>query len=380
MAWAKVVSQAVGNPLYHWSHMELRTYFAIDLPLNELNAPIIWEKTLELLKQPEYHSQALIIRSNVVALNTTDDPVDSLEYHEAIKHLPDFKVKVWPTFRPDKALFIGKPTFLPWLKSLENLCGSVETISDLQQALVERLDFFHEQGCRISDHGLEAFVYDAQVQEQQVQAILEKVRLFQPISWAEADAYQSYMLFFLGKEYAKRGWVMQLHLGVARNINTQRYETLGPDTGFDAIGCSVDGVALAGFFNALQKTNHLPKTILYSIHPTDTLSLTTLMGAFQQDIRGKMQLGSGWWFNDTKKGMIKQMTDLACAGMLATFVGMLTDSRSFISYPRHDYFRRILCNILGQWIENGEIIYDEPLLKDLIEDIAFNNIWRYTGS
>ncbi|NIZ40727.1 glucuronate isomerase [Entomospira entomophila] len=379
-AWAKVISQSIGNPLYHWSHLELKRYFNIDLAINEENALSIWQETKRQLALPEFRARALIKRSNVTALNTTDDPIDSLDYHRRLAEDPTFDVKVLPTFRPDKGMYLLKESFDRWLEALMKLTHPIKNVADLERALELRLDFFHQHGCRISDHGLDSFVFHCSTSQEQADIIFQKKLQGSVITLQESEIYLSYLLLFLARAYAKRGWVMQLHMGVLRNINSQAYEVLGVDSGFDAIGSRVNGAMLAHFFDALQQDNALPKTILYSIHSSDNTMLTTIMGAFQQSVRGKIQLGSAWWFNDTKKGMEHQITDLASVGLLSSFVGMLTDSRSFISYPRHEYFRRILCNIVGNWVESGEALNDESNLKQLIEHIAFKNIHAYLSA
>jgi len=375
-AWAETLSLAIGNPLYHWSHLELRNYFGYDGVLNGETADAVFDLCNEKLRDPAFSAKNLILRSDVAALCTTDDPADSLEWHRQIAD-SGFTVKVLPSFRPDKALGIEKADWLSYLDRLSESAGVfVHTFSELCEALRLRADVFDVHGCRVSDHGLAAVPY-APASSETVEAIFRKRRDGEAISAQEIAQFKTALLLFLGRTYAKRGWVMQLHFGVIRDNAKRVYRTLGADAGVDSIGDAVSISDLAAFLNALDETDELPKTILYSLNPNDNAALATVMGCFQRDVPGKLQLGSAWWFNDHKKGMQSQLTDLAAEGHLATFVGMLTDSRSFLSYARHEYFRRILCDLLGTWVEDGEFPNDEKTLDRIIRGISFDNARRY---
>lgn len=380
LKWAETMPKCLGNPLYHWTHLELRRFFGIDKVLSPETAEAIWEECNKLLAQDDFTARNLIKNSNVAVLCTTDDPVDSLEYHLALAKDKTFNVKVLPAFRPDKSFNIEKAGFAEWVSKLGKVTGKdIQTFADLTAALKSRLEFFHEVGCRVSDHALDPIVY-AEADDNQATAILQKGLAGKPLTEAEIEQYKTQVMLFLGREYARLGWVMQLHLSTLRNNNQRMMRLLGPDTGFDAMGDYAIAEALVKFLNALENTDELPKTILYSLNPKDNDVLGTIMGCFQGGgIPGKIQLGSGWWFNDQKDGMIRQMVSLANLGLLARFIGMLTDSRSFLSYTRHEYFRRILCNLLGEWVENGEVPYDMKLLGGMVQDICFNNAKAYFG-
>ncbi len=374
--WAETLSLAIGNPLYHWSHLELKNYFGYDGVLNGETADAVFDLCNEKLRDPAFSARNLILRSDVAALCTTDDPADSLEWHRQIAD-SGFTVKVLPSFRPDKALGIEKADWLSYLDRLSESAGVfVHTFSELCEALRLRADVFDVHGCRVSDHGLAAVPY-APASSETVEAIFQKRRDGEAISAQEIAQFKTALLLFLGRTYARLGWVMQLHFGVIRDNAKRVYRTLGPDVGVDSIGDTVSISDLAAFLNALDETNELPKTILYSLNPNDNAALATVMGCFQRDVPGKLQLGSAWWFNDHKKGMQTQLIDLAAEGHLATFVGMLTDSRSFLSYARHEYFRRILCDLLGTWVEDGEFPNDEKTLDRIVRGISFDNARRY---
>ncbi len=368
--WAETLSLAIGNPLYHWSHLELRSYFGYTGTLNGDTADEVWQLCNEKLKN--LSARQLIMSSNVKALCTTDDPADSLEWHKKIAEDRSFSVKVLPSFRPDKALGIEKADYPDYLKRL----GEIASFGQLVQVLKERLAFFVSLGCRVSDHGLEAVPY-APVAETEVEAIFQK-RLSGkiPSEW-EQKQFKTALLLALGREYHRHGVVMQLHFGVIRDNSQRVFCALGPDAGIDSIGDPVPVKELAAFLNALDETDELPKTILYSLNPNDNAAIETVMACFQGSCFGKLQHGSAWWFNDHKSGMREQLTSLANEGMLCTFVGMLTDSRSFLSYARHEYFRRILCDLIGSWVENGEYPNDPKLLKTIVEGICFENAKRY---
>lgn len=366
--FAKALEYAIGNPLYHWTHLELKRYFGIDEALCEENADEIYEKCSAMLKNDEFSCRNLIKKSNVEVVCTTDDPADTLEYHDQIK-ASGFSVKVLPAFRPDKAVNIHKETFLPYIEKT-----GVKTYEELKAWLSSRLDFFHEKGCRLSDHGLDFIPYTVG----NASIVFDKALKGEALTKDEIEAYMTDLLVFFGKEYAKRGWCMQIHVGAIRNNNTRMYKNLGPDTGYDSIAETSLGENLAKILDTLEMDNALPKTILYSLNPKDNYVLATLMGCFQgSESRGKIQLGSGWWFNDQKDGMQEQLKALGNLGVLGTFVGMLTDSRSFVSYPRHEYFRRILCNLIGGWVENGEYPNNKKILEKIIRGISYENAKNY---
>ncbi len=380
LKWAQTMPNCIGNPLYHWTHLELKRFFGIDKLLSPETAEEIWETCNEKLQKDEFTARSLIKRSNVKALCTTDDPTDSLEYHIAIAKDESFDVKVLPTFRPDKSFNIEKDGFIEWMNKLSKTVGyDINEFSGLKKALTDRINFFHEVGCRLSDHALDPIVF-AEGTEEEATAILQKVLKGEKLTELEIKKYKTQVMIHLGKEYARFGWVMQLHMGTIRNNSKRMMRLLGPDTGFDAIGDYSIAEALAAFLNELDETAELPKTILYTLNAKDNDVLATIMGCFQGGgIPGKIQFGSGWWFHDQKDGMIKQMVSLANLGLLSRFVGMLTDSRSFLSYTRHEYFRRILCNLLGQWVEDGEVPCDFELLGRVVKGICFNNAKEYFG-
>ena len=367
--WAETLSLAIGNPLYHWSHLELRNYFGYDGILNGETAEEVWQLCNEKLQT--LSARRLILDSGVKALCTTDDPADTLEWHRRLAEDKSFPVKVLPSFRPDKALGIEKPDYLEYLVRF----GRVESFAELVKVLTERLDFFVSLGCRVSDHGLEAVPY-APASADEVEAVFRK-RLYGELPTVlEEKQFKTALLLALGRAYHKRGLVMQLHFGVIRDNARRVFHALGPDAGIDSVGDRISVKELAAFLNALDETDELPKTILYSLDPNDNTAIETVMGAFQSG-GAKLQHGSAWWFNDHKRGMIEQLSSLANEGYLAGFVGMLTDSRSFLSYARHEYFRRILCDLIGGWVENGEFPADEKALRQIVEGICFHNAERY---
>ncbi|OOM70469.1 uronate isomerase [Clostridium puniceum] len=378
LAWAKTISVAIGNPLYHWTHLELKRFFGIDEPLNEKTAPDIWEKVNAMITGDEFSVRELIKKSNVKVICTTDDPIDSLEYHLGLKEDKSFDVKVLPTFRPDKALGINKTTFKEWISSLEKVIdGEIKTYDELLAALKMRVEFFNEVGCKVSDHALD-FVPNAVTSIEEVRDIFEKVLIEGSVSFEEENKYRAFTLKYLGKLYSDLGWAMQLHMNCVRDNNTTMFNKLGPDTGFDALNDTEIAVPLSRLLDSLNVEGALPKTIIYSLNPTDNSTIGTLIGCFQGDgIKGKIQFGSAWWFNDHKIGMEDQIKTLANLGLLSAFVGMLTDSRSFLSYTRHEYFRRILCNVIGEWVENGEFPNDMDSLGKIISDISYNNAEKY---
>jgi glucuronate isomerase len=378
LAWAKTVPMTIGNPLYHWSHLELQRYFGITELLNEQNAPAIWEKANAQLTGAGFGARDLITKSNVKVVCTTDDPTDSLEYHIKIKDIKDFDCQVLPSFRPDKGLEINRAGFVQWIGKLAEVAGQeISSYDQLLTALESRVRFFHSVGGRVSDHALDYVPY-AETTKEEAAAIFAKALQGQAVSLEEEKKYKTYTLLFLGKLYAELDWAMQFHINAHRNNNTRMFGKLGPDTGFDSINDSTLAQPLVRLLDALNNENAIAKTILYSLNPKDNFVLATIIGSFQGGgIPGKIQFGSAWWFNDTKDGMIDQMENLANAGLLSRFVGMLTDSRSFLSYTRHEYFRRILCNLLGEWVEKGEAPNDTELLGSIVQNVCYNNANEY---
>jgi glucuronate isomerase len=378
MKWAETMPYCIGNPLYHWAHLELKRYFGINEVLSPETAEMIWNKCNQALQTKEFSTRNLIKRSNVQVICTTDDPLDSLEYHQAIAGDPSFNVKVLPAFRPDKSLNIEKAGFTEWMRSLGKLAGyEIDTFAALKNALQQRIEFFHQHGARISDHGVDTIVYREST-EAEATAILQKALIGMEITETEIHQYKTQVMLFLGRQYASRNWTMQLHIGALRNNNQRMFKRLGPDTGFDAITNYSYAESLAKLLDKLDETTELPKTILYCLNPNDNEILGAMIGCFQSDSTpGKIQFGPAWWFNDQKDGMIRQMLALANLGLLSKFVGMLTDSRSFLSYTRHEYFRRILCDLIGEWVENGEVPDDQDLLCKIIQDICYHNAVRY---
>jgi glucuronate isomerase len=380
--WAETIPQCIGNPLYHWTHLELKRYFGIDELLCPQSAEKIWDSCNAMLKTPDFTARSLIKRSNVKALCTTDDPVDDLSHHTALKQDKTFNVKVFPAFRPDKAINIDKSGFNNYIRKLAEVSGvDINGIEDVKDALLKRLEYFHSAGCRISDHALDPIVYHdikAGNSGDIANRAFLKAMEGKELTGEETGIYKTEILLFLGRQYARLGWVMQLHMDVIRNNNTRMMNKLGPDTGFDAIGDWNTAQILSRFLDSLDETGELPKTILYSLNPSKNEILGTIMGCFQgEGTPGKIQLGSAWWFNDQKDGMEKQLIALANLGLLSRFVGMLTDSRSFLSYTRHEYFRRILCNLLGKWVENGEAPNDMDFMGKIVMDICYNNAVKY---
>lgn len=380
MKWAETMPYCIGNPLYHWTHLELRRYFGIDELLSPQNAESIWNRCNEMLADDSFSARELIKRSNVKALCTTDDPADTLEYHDQLASDKEFGVKVLPTFRPDMALNIDRPGFVQWVARLEKAVGrKIKGYPELRDALSERLDHFNSRGCRLSDHSLEPAVY-AECSEEEASRIFEKAVTGGRLTAEEVSKFKTNLFTFLGARYSELGWVMQLHIGCMRNNNSRQFRLLGPDTGFDAIDDAVIARPLSRLLDSIDAAAGIPKTILYCLDPGGNEVLSTIAGCFQGGgIPGRIQFGSAWWFNDQLDGMKRQMTALASTGLLSRFVGMLTDSRSFLSYTRHEYFRRILCSIIGEWVENGEAPDDIGLLGKMVRDISYNNARDYFG-
>lgn len=380
LRWAETLERAIGNPLYHWSHLELKKYFGYEGYLTKENAKEVWDYCNKKIKDNDISVRKIIAQSNVQLLCTTDDPIDSLKWHKKLQTDKEFEVKVLPTFRPDKALNMEKQDFLKYISKLEKASGVIiNSVHNLFKALQKRMDIFEKMGCRSADHGLSHIIYSP-ADEKEVEAIFQKRLLGKIPGKEKVEIFKTALLIELGKEYAKRGWVMQLHFGVKRDTNQYLYKKLGPDAGVDCINNENSSEALADFLNALDETKELPKTILYSLNPTDNAMIGTVLGCFQDaTVKGKIQQGSAWWFQDHKEGMTAQMTSLANLGLLSNFIGMLTDSRSFLSYVRHEYFRRILCNLIGEWVENGEYPKDYQLLEKIVKDISYHNVQRYFG-
>ena len=377
--WAETMPNLIGNPLYHWTHLELQRYFDIQQPLNGENAMEIYEKCNAMLARPDMTARGIIRKSNVKLLCTTDDPVDDLHWHEAMVADETMPAIVLPAFRPDKAMRADKPGFAAYIARLEAVCGySIETMADMRRALADRIEYFAQRGCCVADHGLD-FCFCVEATEAQLDDIFARAKSGQTITHWEQLAYHTALLISTGKEYAKRDWVNQFHFGCLRDNSQKFYRALGPDTGFDCINDQPNAQGLAALLNRLQEEDGLGKTIVYSLNPSDNAAIGTIIGAFQTDspIPGRIQQGSAWWFNDHKSGMEAQMTSLMSLGAFGTFNGMLTDSRSFLSYTRHEYFRRILCNLVGQMVEDGEYPADWAQLGTLIENISYCNTLRY---
>ncbi|MGI6184490.1 MAG: glucuronate isomerase [Candidatus Fimadaptatus sp.] len=379
-AYARVLPRAVGNPLYHWTHLELKRYFGCDLIINEENARQIYDWCNERLKEPDMSVRGIIKRSNVKLICTTDDPVDDLHWHEVIAADPTCEVKVLPAWRPDKAVNIDKPGFADYVRRVGEVSGyAVDDIAGLYSAIRSRLDFFGKMGCVASDHGLDYVPY-APASDEEIDAIYKKALAGGAVTADEAAKYQTAMLLFFGREYAERGWAMQIHYSALRNPNARMFRQLGPDSGFDSMGQTQCLKSLSQLMNALEEESKLPRMVLYSLNSADNEILDVIAGAFQDSsCAGKIQHGSAWWFNDTKTGMEAQMTSLANLGVLGNFIGMLTDSRSFLSYTRHEYFRRIMCNLIGGWMEEGEYPADFETAGQIVKDISFNNAVRFFG-
>lgn len=378
--WAETLEMAVGNPLYHWSHLELRRYFGYEGCLNGSTAEEVWRLCNEKLTKDSMTARNLIRKSHVTLLCTTDDPVDSLEWHRKLAEDKSFEVQVLPTWRPDRAIALEKPEYLDYVNQLSEVSEiKIDSFEALQEALKNRMDFFSFMGCKVSDHGL-AYVMYAPASKQEAEAVFAKRLAGGLPTQAEEAVFKTAILTALGKEYHRRNWVMQLHYGVKRDNSHRIFNMLGPDAGIDCISNDTPSSQLADFLNALDLTDELPKTILYSLNPIDNAAIGTVIGCFQEaSAIGKLQQGSAWWFNDHKTGMTEQLTSLASLGLLGNFVGMLTDSRSLLSYTRHEYFRRILCELLGSWVENGEYPVDYQILEKIVKGISYNNAVRYFG-
>ncbi len=371
-AFASVMPQLIGNPLYHWSHMELQRGFGVMEPLTAENADVIYDRCNEILK--DYSARSLIRKFNVKALCTTDDPCDDLHWHDVIAGDETMDTKVLPAFRPDKAVNIEKPGFDAYIRKLSGVWGRpIACAQDVVDALCARIDYFDEHGCLCADHGLDYCMFAAPDKKAADEAFTLSME-GREVSKQLADAYKTLVTLGCAKKYAEKGWVMQIHFGCLRDNNKPQFVSLGPDTGYDAVNSRSGVENLAPLLNAFAENNGLPKMILYSLNPADNTAIATTMACFQGGgVPGKMQQGSAWWFNDNRPGMRTQLTELAANGVLGRFVGMLTDSRSFLSYTRHEYFRRVLCELIGEWVESGQYPNDEKYLKQLVEDLCYNN-------
>lgn len=378
--WAQTLEKAVGNPLFHWSHLELQRFFGYHGVLNSGTAQEVWDLCNRKLQEDSMSTRNLIRQSGVTLICTTDDPADDLRWHKVLRDDPSFEVQVLPAWRPDKAMNIEKPDYAAYIRKLEEAaCRAIRTFGDLQEALKSRMAFFAQMGCRASDHALEYVMYAPESAEG-VEKIFARRMAGEEITKEEERKFKTAFMRFVAGEYVKLGWVMQIHYGCRRDNNLQMFRKLGPDTGYDCISNYTPAGETAAFLNSLNQDGALPRTVLYSLNPNDDETIGSIIGCFQDsDAVGKIQQGSAWWFNDHKTGMIKQMTSLANLGLLGNFIGMLTDSRSFLSYPRHEYFRRILCELIGSWVENGEYPCDEKNLTSIVRDISYNNAVRYFG-
>ena len=376
--FAETLPRCIGNPMYHWCHLELKNFFGYEGTLSGKTAQEVWDLAIEKLAQPEFSARGLILRSNVAMIGTTDDPCSDLKWHKLIAEEGKMETKVCPSFRPDPALNCHKAGFAAYIRKLSAVSGiEIKSAADVAKALTQRIDYFNDCGCRASDHGLDYVMYREATQEE-IENTFRKAMAGESVTVAETEGYQTYLLLHCGREYARHGWAMQLHFSCFRNPNSRQFAALGADSGFDCIAVTDSSAALHRVMDALDKTNELPKTIVYSLNPADDQWLDTLLGAYQgTEVPGKIQHGSAWWFNDNKVGMQNQMISLAQLGILGNFIGMLTDSRSFLSYARHDYFRRIMCNMVGHWVENGEYPNHDASLKKIVEGISYYNAKRY---
>lgn len=378
--WAETLELAIGNPLYHWSHLELRRYFGYEGVLNGDTAQEVWELCNQKLQEPGMSARNLIANSGVTLVCTTDDPADYLEWHQQLAQDSSFPVKVLPAWRPDAAMGLERPEYLDYLQRLGQAAGvEIRTYGDLKKALLSRMAFFDKMGCRASDHALTVAVCQP-ASEEELERVFQKRLVGEPLTQEELAAFQTGFLRFVAGEYKRLGWVMQLHYGCRRNNNTRMFHKLGRDTGYDAVLQGTPSLEVAAFLDLLASQDALPRMVLYSLNPNDDEGLNSVIGCFQDGTPlGRIQQGSAWWFNDHKAGMVKQLTAFANGGLLGNFIGMLTDSRSFLSYPRHEYFRRILCELLGAWVENGEYPADWKALEKMVRGVCYNNAVEFFG-
>jgi glucuronate isomerase len=377
-AWAATVPHTLRNPLYHWTHLELKRYFGIDELLDEESAARIWKKANEQLATPRLTTHGILKQFHVTAVCTTDDPTDDLRHHEAIAR-SGLATRIFPTFRPDKSMAVRQTAQFPqWVEKLAEASNTdIRDFSSFLDALKSRVEHFHAHGCRLADHGLDR-CYAEECSPKVAGSIFSKARRGNAVSPEEHAQFQTFMLLFLGRLYSSHHWTQQFHLGALRNNNTRLMRRLGPDTGFDSIGDAPQAAGLAAFLDLLDREDALPKTILYNANPADNYVFATMLGNFQDgSVAGKIQHGPGWWFLDQKEAIEWQLNALSNLGLLSRFVGMVTDSRSFMSYPRHEYFRRVLCNLVGRDVENGEVPDDDALLGALIRNICYGNARNY---
>lgn len=377
--FADALSRSAGNPMYHWTHLELKRYFGYDGVLNRDTADQVWEMCNQKLKSPDMSARGLILKSNVEVIGTTDDPADSLNWHKMIRDDASFNVKVVPSFRPDKAVNVDKSGYAEYISKLAKIAGkSISSVDDLKQVMCERLSFFEQMGCRAADHGLDYAICRTDSGDAE-KAFSDAINGY-PVSAEDAERFKTEMLMFFGKEYVKLNWVMQIHYSCLRNPNTVMFAKLGPDSGFDCISSRDSGDALARLLDRMNCENALPKTVIYSLDPNDNAYIDTVIGSFQRDLaRGYIQHGAAWWFNDTASGIRDHMRSLANLTVFGDFIGMLTDSRSFLSYTRHEYFRRILCDFLGDLVESGQYPCDEKALYEITSGICCYNAKKYFG-
>lgn len=377
--FAEALPRAIGNPMYHWCHLELKNYFGYTGVLNGETAQAVWDLCSDKLKNdPGMSARGLIRQSNVAMVGTTDDPCSDLIWHEKLSGDESFSPQVLPSFRPDPAVNLHKAGFAGYVAKLEETVGhGITTIEEMRRALSERIAFFAAHGCRAADHGLD-YVMCREVSDEAATAVMNRARAGEVLTREEAEGYQTALLLHCAREYRRLGWVMQLHFSCMRNPNSRMMTALGPDSGFDCIAVTDSCAALYRLLDTLERGGNLPKTVLYSLNPADNAWIDTLLGAFQgPEVPGKIQHGSAWWFNDHKAGMTEHLTSLANLSILGNFIGMLTDSRSLLSYARHEYFRRVLCALLGRWVENGEYPNDLETVGGLVADICYRNAKRY---
>lgn len=381
LAFVQAVEKAPGNPIFEWSHLELRRYFGIEDVICEKNAAAIWEKANALLAAEEFRPKQMIQKMNVALVCTTDDPADELTYHKLLKaEEAENNFKVLPTFRPDNLMAVEAKGFAAYITRLAEVSGvAITDIKDLQKALAQRVDYFHSVGGRLADHGMNTFYFN-ETSEEQAQVIFAKALSGKAVSAAEINDYQSFIQITLMKLYVAHDWTMQMHINVFRNDSEVNMAKIGANAGFDSVGDQTNlGKELIKLYATAEKQGAVPKSILYSLNPNDAITIASLMGSFQGGTKQRIHLGCAWWFNDTKDGMRHQLTTYAQQSLLANFVGMLTDSRSFLSYPRHEYFRRILCQLIGEWVEAGQLPEDEAYLGAIVEAISYNNAHEYFG-
>ncbi|WP_156183228.1 glucuronate isomerase [Mesobacillus campisalis] len=378
LAWARTVPMTIGNPLYNWTHLELQRFFGIDTILTEESAPEIWGKVNAQLNSEGFGARDFIKKSNVRVVCTTDDPADSLEYHLKLQEEGDFDVKVLPSFRPDKGLEINRDTFGAWVQQLQEISGQeIDTYDSFLKALESRVRFFHSVGGRVSDHAIDTMMY-AETTKEEATEIFKEALDGKKVSLESEKKYKAFTLKFLGGHYSELGWAMQFHINALRNNNTRAFGLLGPDTGYDSINDDQIAKPLVRLLDSIEQESGLPKTIIYSLNAKDNDVIAAIIGSFQGGgVPGKIQFGTAWWFNDNKTGMLDQMQSLSNMGLFTRFIGMLTDSRSFLSYTRHEYFRRLVCSLIGEWVENGEVPDDDKFLGKIVQGISYENAKEY---